>query len=320
MIYLFSWFLLLGLLWWPKAQQLRWPGAWTMIGTVVILMVWRQWLMYPLAVAGACLLVWLEILQIILVRRFQNIGNAQSFNTKVFVLELLNMLLILPLQVKICLHNQFGIITQQVSLLALMINGLIMVGLLLFWFITLWLPVMQPASKSFQAIVILGAGLHDGKVPPILASRLRVANQLWHQQPTAKLVVTGARLRGDYLSEAEAMADYLVHHCQVPRTQILLEEEAHNTWENLQFSSRLLQNRGSSKESKIAVVTSSFHLIRAWTYCRQQNLEWTLVAAPTPLGHQPMAVTRDYLGILRDHPWFSMMIVIVALLVAEILI
>lgn len=320
MIYLFSWLLLLGLLWWPKAQQLRWPGTWTMVGTVVILMVWRQWLMYPLAVAGACLLVWLEILQIILVRRFQSIGNAQSFNAKVFVLELLDMLLILPLQVKICLHNQFGIITQQVSLLALMINGLITVGLLLFWFITLWLPVMQPAGESLQAIVILGAGLHDGKVPPILASRLRVANQLWLQQPTAKLVVTGAQLRGDHLSEAAAMADYLVHHCQVPRTQILLEEDAHNTWENLQFSSRLLQNWGISEESKIAVVTSSFHLIRAWTYCRQQNLGWTLVAAPTPLGHQPMAVTRDYLGILRDHPWFSVMIVIVALLIAEILI
>lgn len=320
MIYLLSWCLLLAVLWWPKPAQLSWPGGWTVFGTMVIVMTWQQWIPVALAVDGACLLIWLEILQVILVRRFQNIGKVRAFNTKIFVLELLNLLVVFPVQVKECLHGQLGMLTQQVSLLAVTINGLVTGGLLLFWLITLLLPAVRPATEALRAIVVLGAGLHNGHVPPILASRLNTASQLWHQQPNATLVVTGARLRGDQLSEAAAMADYLFHHCQVPRTQIMLEEQARNTWQNLAFSSRLLQDHVNAKANDVAVVTSSFHLIRAWTYCRQQKLGWTLVAAPTPLGHQPMAVTRDYLGILRDHPWWSVMIMIVALIIVETLI
>lgn len=320
MAYLLSWCLLLVILWWPKPAQLSWPGGWTVVGTMVIVMTWQQWIPVALAVAGACLLIWLEILQIILVRRFQNVGKVRAFNTKIFVIELLNLLVVLPVQVTECLHGQLGLLTQHISSLAVTINGLVTGGLLLFWLMTLLLPVLRPANKPLQAIVVLGAGLHDGQVPPILASRLNTASHLWHQQPSAILIVTGARLRGDQLSEAAAMADYLVQHCQVPRMQIMLEEQARNTWQNLAFSSRLLQDHGNGKANDVAVVTSSFHLIRAWTYCHQEKLGWTLVAAPTPLGHQPMAVTRDYLGILRDHPWWSVMIMIVALIIVEILV
>lgn len=273
-------------------------------------------ILLPFALATACLLVWLEILAIILVRHFRDVSQAKRLNVKVFVLEMLNLVVILPNQFILCLHGHLLWPIWQVAALALTVNGLITGGLLVCWVVTILLPKHQPSLDQLQAVVVLGAGLHDGQVPPILASRLDTASQLWHRHPTAYIVVSGAQLRGDYRSEAAAMASYLTECCHIPQAQILLEEGARNTWQNLRLSASLLSKKGIS--GQVVIVTSSFHVPRTWLYRRRQQLSWRLVAAPTPFSHQPMAVTRDFLGIVRDHRWLAVLIVIIAMVLIEI--
>lgn len=307
------------LVWWPRPQQKWWTWGWTLIGSIVVILFWRGWLPIAVVVCGACLWIWLEILHVILVRRFQNIGQVNAFNGKVFVLEVINLVAVLPCQLVLTLaHNQLAIFVWQILLVALVINSLCTVGLALFWLLTLLLPYVRHHFMMVKAIVVLGAGLHDGKVPPILARRLQTASELWRSHPATVIVVTGARLRGDQLSEAAAMATYLRDQCKVPTANIRLEERAKNTWQNLKYSQHLLQEARINDPTTVAVVTSSFHLLRAFQYGRRQKLHWHFIAAPTPLSHQPMAVTRDFLGIIRDHYSKALVLVAIVLLVVEI--
>lgn len=57
------------------------------------------------------------------------------------------------------------------------------------------------------------------------------------------------------------MAEYLTGQ-GVPAEQILLEEESHNTWENLRRSRAVLEEHGYDVADGVVVVSNAFHLTR----------------------------------------------------------
>lgn len=305
------------LIWWPDRQHPRWKGIWT-LGWVILagLVTWHPgwWSLVPIF---GCAWSWIEAIQIILVRRFREVGKVRRFNAKVLLLIVIDLCLWLPWQVGFMFALPQSIILQQFLLLSTTVNGLATIGLVAFWLAVLIRQAWpKRVNDQLAAIIVLGAGLHDGQVPPILAARLNAAASLWRQQRQAVIVVTGARLRGEHLSEATAMGQYLINQWHIPTERILLEERAKNTWDNLRFSKSLLVSHQIN--GPVCLVTSSFHVWRATVYCRRQGLDWQLIAAPTPISHQPMAVTRDYLGIIRDHPRLAGLVVIIALILFEI--
>ena len=124
-------------------------------------------------------------------------------------------------------------------------------------------------------------------------------------------------MHGEQLSEAQAMAKYLINH-GIPQDRIILEEQAMNTWDNLRNCQRLLQKQADPKQ-KIVVITSSFHIFRTFNYLRKLKLSWPLVSSKTPWKLQPLTVVRDYLGIIRDHYRSWLAILLVILVIAELL-
>ncbi|MCD8007576.1 MAG: YdcF family protein, partial [Clostridiales bacterium] len=84
------------------------------------------------------------------------------------------------------------------------------------------------------------------------------------------------------VSEASCMADYLAGG-GFPREQILLEESATNTLENLLFSARLLQNQGVSTEN-LLVVSNGAHLARVKLLARRIGLDISTLSTPVPGG------------------------------------
>ena len=178
---------------------------------------------------------------------------------------------------------------------------------------------MQLLSKPVKAdcLIVLGAGLRHGKVPPVLAARLQRAATCWKLNRNATIIVTGGILHGEKLSEARAMAKYLTTH-GIPQDRIILEEQAMNTWDNLRNCQKLLQKRAESKQ-KIIVITSSFHIFRTYNYLRRLKLSWSIVPSKTPWKLQPLTVVRDYLGIIRDHYRSWLAILFVFLAIAELL-
>ncbi len=162
---------------------------------------------------------------------------------------------------------------------------------------------MARRGGAVQAVVVLGCGLIDGKVPPLLASRLRRGRQVFDRlaargTPARVLVTSGGRGPDEPVSEGKAMADYLVEH-GMSAELVLVEDRSRNTEENLANSAGLLASRGLT--GPIAVVTSDFHAFRAALLLRRHGLAGYGVGAPTAGYFWPSAVIREFLAVLRDH-------------------
>jgi len=160
------------------------------------------------------------------------------------------------------------------------------------FFAVLEARVISWAHTDYQtpavAVVVLGAGV-NGTVPSLsLQTRLEAALDYVRDKPDLPIVVSGAQGRGEDISEARCMADWLVDH-GVAEDRILLEEKAANTRENIAFSMDVLADYDIDTTANIAVVTSDYHLCRASMYMVNNMVP---VAAFMP--HQFWPLTLNY--------------------------
>ena len=141
---------------------------------------------------------------------------------------------------------------------------LLAVGFLFFAVLEIWVVSWSRTDREtpVEAVVILGAGV-NGTVPSLsLLVRLRAALDYLEDKPDLPIIVTGAMGRGEAISEARCMADWLVANGVEPQ-RIILEEQATTTEENAAYSKALLRERGIPEGAQIAVVSSDYHLCRA---------------------------------------------------------
>ena len=112
-----------------------------------------------------------------------------------------------------------------------------------------------------EAVVVFGAGI-NGTVPSLsLTSRLEAALAYAADRPEIPIVVSGSQGRGEDISEAQCMADWLTGR-GVPPERIYLEEQAGNTEENVRYSQALLASLGVPAGAEVALVSSDYHLCR----------------------------------------------------------
>lgn len=259
---------------------------------------------------------WYLTLDLVLVRRFSNYRAVPQYNCWAFLAMLFNLLVCLPLLAYVLIGVTGPALLRQLGLVIMVGDGVITLGLLAFTLLT-WFLRLLPQPRQADYLIVLGAGLNDGQVPPILAARLDYALACWHQLPNVKVIVTGGTLRGEKISEAQAMGDYLKKR-GLPINQLIYEPQALNTWQNLLASRQLIREDWQEKRNPhVAVITNSFHLLRAWNYGRRMHARLKFYAARTPWRYQPLTVIRDYCGILRDHRWFALILLACCLVGVE---
>lgn len=183
-----------------------------------------------------------------------------------------------------------------------------MVALLLYS----WLYRHLPRKRTYDYIVIHGAGLVGTRPSPLLAGRLDKGIELWHGQgERGVIVVSGGQGPDEVVSEAEAMHAYLVRQ-GVPEAVILDEDRSRNTMENLRYSKELMDGRAAGRPYRCAVVTSDFHVFRCVEYARRLGIAADGVGSRTSRWYWPTAFIREFVAITREH--CSPYIVIVACL------
>ena len=111
-------------------------------------------------------------------------------------------------------------------------------------------------------MVVFGAGLNGAAPSLSLTSRLEAALAYAEDWPEIPIVVSGSQGRGEDISEARCMADWLAGR-GVPPERIYLEEQAGNTEENVRYSQALLASLGVPAGAEVALVSSDYHLCRA---------------------------------------------------------
>lgn len=157
--------------------------------------------------------------------------------------------------------------------------------------------------SGFDGIVVLGAGLIGDRVPKLLANRLDRAMRVYHREREAGrapvLVVTGGKGADEQVSEAFAMRRYLVER-GIPADDIVLEDQATTTEENLRYSKALLAERGHT--GRIVAVTNNYHVFRTAVLSRNQGLRLQVIGAPTAWYFVPSAFLREFVALLVRNP------------------
>ena len=159
--------------------------------------------------------------------------------------------------------------------------------------------------KTYDYIIVLGSGLIGDKVPPLLASRIDTGIKLFHRFHTAdhpvKVILTGGQGADEMLPEGEAMAQYALKK-GMKKEDIIIENKAINTYENLLFSKRLIEedmlNKDRAGKYQTITVTNNFHVFRALLWARKVKLKSDGAGAKTKFYFWLNALIREFIGVI----------------------
>ena len=118
--------------------------------------------------------------------------------------------------------------------------------------------------KKLDVIIVLGAQVRGKKITNSLKRRLDRGVAYLKENPETRVVVSGGQGKGEDVTEAFAMAQYLVSH-GIAEEQISLEEKSRKTYENLKYSALLVD----SMDDRIGIVSNNFHIYRSLLLGRQ---------------------------------------------------
>ena len=128
-------------------------------------------------------------------------------------------------------------------------------------------------------LIVLGAAVYGERPSLTLVRRLEGALDYLDRYPDSIAIVSGGMGKGEDITEARAMHDWLVQH-GLPEERVLMEPNATSTEENLRYSFEIIRNRGDEPDGNVAIVSSAYHLFRAKSMARLQGVQAAGVAAP----------------------------------------
>ena len=153
------------------------------------------------------------------------------------------------------------------------------------------------ADYTEDVVLVLGGGIRQGEVRTTLRMRLDQALAYHRNNPAALILVTGGYGYGENISEAEAMARYLIAH-GVPAEQIILENAAYSTYTNMSFSREKLDAH-FDRPPRAVIITSDFHMFRSARFAYRLGIEATTYPASTPLFGKPFYYLREVAAVIK---------------------
>ncbi|MGE6592117.1 YdcF family protein [Bacillus mycoides] len=155
--------------------------------------------------------------------------------------------------------------------------------------------------RNQDFIIVLGSGLINDKVPPLLASRINKAIDFYWKQAAVNtpptIIFSGGQGPDEGLPEAEAMQKYAVEN-GIPLEHTVQENRSVNTYQNMSFSKEIMDSLKPEGKYKSIFTTNNFHLFRAGIYARQAGLNSQGIGSKTAFYYWPNAMIREYVAIV----------------------
>jgi uncharacterized SAM-binding protein YcdF (DUF218 family) len=148
-----------------------------------------------------------------------------------------------------------------------------------------------------DVIIVLGAGVNGRMVSRPLSHRLNATIEYWHQNPDATIIVTGGLGNRATITEAEAMAYFLIRR-GIPEDVILLEELSTSTFENLVFAKEIADEHFPEGFNAV-LITNDFHIYRAVRTARQLGIDVVPVGAYTDWYTWPVNYIREMMAVIN---------------------
>ena len=136
-------------------------------------------------------------------------------------------------------------------------------------------------DKNYDAILVLGAGLRNGKPSPVLKDRLDMAYKLYEDGYSEKIIVSGDHGK-KYYDEVNVMKNYLLDK-GVDSNNIFMDHAGFSTYDSVYRAKEIFL------ANKIIIVTQQFHLYRSLYIAKQLKLDAVGVSA----------TLRDYSGSFK---------------------
>ena len=136
-------------------------------------------------------------------------------------------------------------------------------------------------NKDYDAILVLGAGLRNGKPSPVIKDRLDTAYEGYESGASNKIIVSGDHGTKTY-DEVNVMKNYLIDK-GVPSENIFMDHAGFSTYDSIYRAKNIFQ------ASDIVIVTQKYHLYRSLYLAKRLGLNAVGVSA----------TLRDYTGSLK---------------------
>ena len=131
-------------------------------------------------------------------------------------------------------------------------------------------------------VVVLGAKVRDSGPSVSLMDRIYGARDYLQAHPDAIAILSGGQGVDEPMTEAAAMYDELVKLGIAP-DRLWLEDKATSTWENLNFSLNLIEEKTGKRPETIGLLSSEYHLFRASLFADACGVESLGIPAKTSI-------------------------------------
>ena len=134
--------------------------------------------------------------------------------------------------------------------------------------------------QQVQYMVVLGAKVRTTGPSVALWERIHAAADYLKTHPDTIALVSGGQGLDEPMTEAQAMYDGLIG-LGIDPERIWMEDKATSTWENLNFSLDLIEEKTGERPTKLGIVSSEYHLFRAGLFAKDCGVEPVGIPART---------------------------------------
>lgn len=176
--------------------------------------------------------------------------------------------------------RQHNIVAGKV--LKTVLTSLLILGLLVFSItevVILNASAGQPETQC-RYIVVLGAKVNGTSPSLSLSDRIRAAERYLNAHPEAIAVLSGGQGPDEGIPEAQCMFNELTKRGIDPN-RLWLEEKSTSTWENLNFSLDIIEEKTGVRPDTIGLISSEYHLFRAGLFAKDCGVEAIGIPAAT---------------------------------------
>lgn len=139
---------------------------------------------------------------------------------------------------------------------------------------------LQEPVQGCQYVVVLGCKVNPTAPSLSLQERIDAAYEYLVANPDTIAIVSGGQGQDEPMSEAKCMFDELTA-MGIEENRVWMEDKATSTWENLNFSLNLIEEKTGVRPESIGLLSSEYHLYRAMLQAKACGVETTGIPATT---------------------------------------
>lgn len=179
-----------------------------------------------------------------------------------------------------------GILKQHRRMVAKMLrtvlSTILCIGILIFAvteIIVLRASTGDP-EESCKYIIVLGARVQDFSPSISLSERIDAAYDYLTAHPDTTAILSGGQGEDEGISEAQCMFTELTA-MGIAEDRLWLEDQSTSTWENLNFSLKIIEDKTGARPEKAGILSSEYHLYRAGLFAKDCGFEAVGIPAKT---------------------------------------